>query len=113
MCRALQVVCVAGGKPSLTALKRSVTATEWELTRGATTAAEALEQLEDRKAHVLVTWGAFGDLVTQARERFPGLRIVSVGRTPIPKADVNLTSIKGVRGAILGVPPVGGPVRTG
>ena len=81
MCRALQIVCVAGGKPSLATLKRATVAEEWELTPGATDAEEALAQIESRKAHVLVTWGAFADLVKQARERFPGLRIVVVGRS--------------------------------
>ena len=112
MCRALQVVCVAAGEPSLRTLKRAAVSKDWELTLGATDADAALEQIAERRAHVLVAWGAFGDLVRRARERFPGLRIVAVGRTPIEEADVNLNSIKGVRDAVLGVPPPGGPVRT-
>jgi len=112
MCRALQIVCVAGGRPSLQTLKRAAVGQTWELTRGATDADAAMAQLEERRAHVLVTWGAFAELVRRARERFPGLRIVAVGRTPIEEADVNLTSIKGVRDAILGVPPPAGPVRS-
>ena len=110
MCRALQVVCVAAGEPSLRTLKRVAVASDWELTPGATDARAALKQIEARRAHVLVTWGAFGDLVREARVRFPGLRIVAVGRTPIPEADVNLPSIGGVRDAVIGVPPPGGPV---
>jgi hypothetical protein len=73
--------------------------------------AEALEQLDVRKAHVLIAWGAWADLVKEARDRYPTLRIIAVGRRPLPEADVNLTAIKGVRDAILGVPPPGGPVR--
>jgi hypothetical protein len=112
MCRSLQVLCVAGGRPSLQALKRAAVAQEWELTPGATTMKEALDQLDERKPHVLIAWGAFADLVREARDRFPTLRIIAVGRRPIPEADVNLTAINGVRNAILGVPPPGGPVRS-
>jgi len=111
MCRSLQVLCVAGGRPSLQALKRAAVAQEWELTPGATTMKEALDQLDERKPHVLIAWGHFADLVREARDRFPTLRIIAVGRRPIPEADVNLTAINGVRNAILGIPPPGGPVR--
>ena len=111
MCRSLQVLCVAGGRPSLQALKRAAVAQEWELTPGATTMKEALDQLDERKPHVLIAWGAFADLVREARDRYPSLRIIAVGRRPIPEADVNLTAINGVRNAILGIPPPGGPVR--
>ena len=51
MCRSLQVLCVAGGRPSLQALKRAAVAQEWELTPGATTMKEALDQLDERKPH--------------------------------------------------------------
>ena len=111
MCRALIVVCVAAGRPSLTALKRSSAAREWELAPGATVAEDALEQIESRKAHVLVVWGSFADLVKRARERFPALRIVAVGRDPIPEADASISSVKGVKDAILAAPPRG-PVRS-
>jgi hypothetical protein len=112
VCRALQIVCVSAGESSLRSLKKAVTAAEWELTAGATREEDALAQLDGRNAHVLVTWGAFGDLVKRARERHPGLRIIAVGRTEIPDADVNVRSIKDVRDAILGTPPPGGPVRS-
>ena len=105
------VLCVAAGRPSLQALKRAAVAQEWELTPGATTMKEALDQLDERKPHVLIAWGAFADLVREARDRFPTLRIIAIGRRPLEEADVNLPAIKGVREAILGVPPVGGPVR--
>jgi hypothetical protein len=110
VCRALTVVCVAAGQPSLAALKRAASAAEWELAPGAIEPDAALAQIEERKAHVLVVWGAFGDLVKTARERFPGLRIIAIGRDQIAEADVSLSSIKGVKEAILGAPP-GGPVR--
>ena len=109
MCRALQVLCVAAGEPSLDALKRAAVDQEWEVS-GAVGADAALREIDARQPHVLVTWGAFDGLVHEARERRPGLRIVAVGRAPIAEADVNVTSIKDVRNAILGVPPAGGPV---
>jgi hypothetical protein len=112
MCRALQIVCVAAGEPSLRSLKKAAAAAEWELTLGATNEEDAFAQLEGRNAHVLVTWGAWGELVKRARERKPGVRIIAVGRTPIPEADVNVRSIGEVRAAILGTPPPGGPVRS-
>ena len=104
MCRALQVVCVGAGEPSLQALKRAAVGKEWELTAGATDAADALEQIARGRAHVLVTWGSFGDLVKEARAKHPGLRIIAVGRTPIAEADVNVSSIKQVHDAIRKVP---------
>ena len=110
MCRALQILCVASGRPSLQALKKAAVAQEWELTAGATDAGEALEQIARRRAHILVTWGAFADLVREARAAHPGLRTIAVGRTPIQEADVNVSSIKQVRDAILRIPPRGGPV---
>jgi hypothetical protein len=113
MCRALKVVCVAAGAPSLGALKRAVAGPEWELTAGATSAAEALAQLESERAHVLVTWGSFAELVGEARQRWPGLRIVSVGRgEKVPGADASIRSVKEVRDAIRGLSPPAGPVRS-
>ena len=93
------------------ALKKAAVAREWELTPGATTMDEALDQLDERKPHVLIAWGAFAGLIREARSRYPNLRIIAVGRTPVEDADVNVASVKGVRGAILGTPPPGGPVR--
>ena len=112
MCRSLQILCVASGRPSLQALKKAAVAQEWELTPGAITMREALDQLDERKPHVLVAWGAFADLVKEARDRFPSLRIIAIGRMPVEEADVNLSSIKGVREAIAEAPPPRGPVRS-
>jgi hypothetical protein len=111
VCRALQVVCVASDAASLQALKRATVSQDWELTPGATDADEALAQIEDRKAHVLVVWGRFDGLVDSARERRPGVRIIAVGDDP-EGVDVTVPSMEDVRGAVLGVPPPGGPVRT-
>ena len=43
MCRALQILCVASGRPSLQALKKAAVAQEWELTPGDTTMATLSE----------------------------------------------------------------------
>ena len=110
MCRALQVVCVAADAESLQALKRAAVSQDWELTPGATDAEEALAQIEDRRAHVLVVWGEFPGLVERAHELRPGLRIVAVGDGA--DADATVTSTEDVRGAVLGIPPPGGPVRS-
>src|SRR5439155_8628217 len=111
--RALQVVCVAADGPSLQTLKRATVSQHWELTPGATGLDEALEQIADRRAHVLVVWGDFPGLVKTARERVASLRIVAVGHDEIPEADVNVPSVDDVRDAIVGAPPAGGPVRAG
>jgi hypothetical protein len=111
MCRALTVVCVAADQPSLLALKRATAATEWELAPGATTAQDALDQIESRRAHVLVVWGPFAELVDRARERFPGLRIIAVGGDRNRAADASVASVEDVKAAVLGAPPRG-PVRS-
>jgi hypothetical protein len=74
-CLALLVVCAAADRESLQTLKRAAVSAEWELTPGATTVEEALAQVGERGAHVLVVWGIEG-LAEEARRRFPGVRIV-------------------------------------
>lgn len=110
MCRALIVLCVAPDRDALVALKRAVVSAEWELAPGAVTEEEALEQLRDRAAHVMVTLGPFGGLVARAREVRPGLRIVSVG--PMPGADAEVRSPEEARAAVPGSARPGGPVRS-
>jgi hypothetical protein len=113
VCRALKVVCVAAGAPSLEALKRAAAGPEWELAPGTTSVEEALAQIEGLRAHVLVTWGSFAELVRTARERHPGMRIVWVGRgEEVPEANASIRGLKGVRDAIKGLPPPSGPVRS-
>ena len=111
MCRALTVVCWAPDETSLQTLKRAAVSTDWELAPGATNGQEALEQINERRAHILVVWGESRELVRKARHRFPGLRIVFVGPESVEEADVTVGSVEDVKGAILGSPPVGGPVR--
>ena len=111
MCRALTVVCCALDDAALQTLKRAIVSTDWELAPGATGAEEAFEQIEDHRAHILVVWGDFPELIREARERFPALRIVLIG-PELAEADVTVASVEEAKGAILGSPPVGGPVRS-
>jgi hypothetical protein len=102
-CRALQIVCAAPDRESLQALKEAAVAADWELTPGATTAEDALDQIGERRASVLVVREPVPGLVGAARERFPDVRVVVVGDGPgTPHAAV--TSLAEVRGAILGAP---------
>ena len=98
-CKALVVLCVAPDEASLRALKLAAVGAEWELAHGATTAEDALSQIEDGSAGVVVVLGGFADLVARVRERWPEMRIVSVG--PNPHATVEVQSLDRVRPAIL------------
>lgn len=110
MCRALLVMCVASDRGSLADLKRATVGSEWELTPGATDAETALAQMQEERPHVLVAFGDWGELVEQARERWPVIRIVT--DRDLPGADVVATSFAEVRGAVLGRSRPGGPVRS-
>jgi hypothetical protein len=113
VCRALLVVCVAPDRESLVELKRASVATEWELTPGATTVEDAVAQVEDRGAHVLVAAGAVvPEVVAAARGRWPWLRIVAVSNDPVEGASAVVATLDGVRAAVKGLPPPGGPVRS-
>ena len=109
MCRAVKVLCVSTDRGSLLELKRASVAAEWELAPGATEASDALAQLDDERPHFLVAFGPFERLVATARERYPAIRIVT--DRDAPGADVVATSLEEVRGALLGEPRPGGPVR--
>jgi len=82
---------------------------DWELAPGATSHAEALDQLESERPHVVVVFGAFGPLVAEVRERLPYVRIVA--DRDLPGASAVATSLAEVRGAVKGLPRPGGPVR--
>ena len=113
MCRALLIVCVAPDRESLVALKLAAVGTDWELTPGATTAADAVAQIEDRGAHVLVAAGSLAaDVVAAVRERWPWMRVVAVSDEPVEGADTVVAALDEVRGAVKGLPSPGGPVRS-
>lgn len=106
-CLALTVVCAAEDHERLRELKRAAVGAEWELSAGATTAEEVLEQIQ-AGAGVLVVTEGIGGIVASVRERFPQLRVVGVGR--LSGADVTVESLAEVREAILGR-PAGAPPR--
>jgi len=110
MCRAVKVLCVAEDSDALAALKQASVGAEWELAPGATSEREALSQLAEGRAHVLVVDGSFPGLLARAREVYPALRIVTTSEDP--EATVVVASLDDVRPAILGLPRPGGPVRT-
>jgi hypothetical protein len=108
MCRALKVLCVAPDREELDALKRAAVSADWELTSGATTEAEALEQLEGEHPHVVVVAGGFDAFVRDARSRYPFLRIVA--DHPLSEASFVFDDLDRLREAIKGLPPPAGPV---
>jgi hypothetical protein len=111
MCRAVIVLCVAGDREALMALKRATVSAEWELAPGAIELREALDQIDAERPQVLVAFGPFAELVSLAVERYPGMRIVTDRATP--GATVVATSEDEVRGLVLGLPPPGGPIVSG
>lgn len=108
MCRALKVLCVAPGHEALVDLKNAAVSAEWELAPGAATESDAIEQIDVERPHVLVAFGPFERLVALARERFPGMRIVT--DRDAPGATTVATSLEQVRGLVEGIPRPGGPV---
>jgi hypothetical protein len=108
MCRALKVLCVAEDPAGLAALKAAAVSAEWELTPGATNAADALARLDAERPQILVMFGRFEDVVALVRDRFPGMRIVT--DRAAPGATAVATSLEEVRGLVMGLPRPGGPI---
>jgi collagenase-like PrtC family protease len=81
----------------------------WELSAGATSAAEALKQLQDHHAFALVVQEPVPGLVARARERFPVLRIVSLGSVASEASDATVNALEAIRAAILGLAGDGRP----
>lgn len=102
------VLCVAPDRDALMALKNASVAAEWELAPGATDLRGALDQIDADRPQVMVTFGPFEDLVALARDRFPGMRIVT--DRDMPGATVVATSLEEVRGVVVGLPRPGGPI---
>jgi hypothetical protein len=82
VCRAVKVLCVATDGEALQALRRAVTAAEWELTPGATNETDALALIDSERPHAMVAIGGFERLVSLVRDRFPAIRIVTDRDTP-------------------------------
>ncbi len=108
VCRALKVLCVATDRDALLALKNAAVSAEWELAPGAITEADAVGQIDAERPHILVAFGPFERLVALARERFPGMRIVT--DRDAPGATVVATSLEEVRGLVKSEPRPGGPI---
>jgi hypothetical protein len=111
MCRALKVLCAAPDPDRLIELKRAAVSVHWELRGGAMSVDELVNQVERLAPDVVVVDTALGeDAAIRVRQRRATARIVSVGG-PLDGADT-VADLEGVKEAILGMPPVGGPVRT-
>jgi hypothetical protein len=109
MCRAITVLCVATDDASLRALKAATVSAEWELAPGATNEADAIGQIDMERPHTLVAFGPYERLIGLARERFPGMRIVS--DRDAPGASAVAASLEEVRGLLQERPRPGGPIR--
>lgn len=111
MCRALKVLCAAPDRERLLQLKRAAVSVHWELVGGATTADELVNQVDHFAPDVILIDAAIGaDAAANVRSRQPTARIVAVGGE-LDGAD-GCADLDGVKDAIMGVPPVGGPVRS-
>lgn len=110
MCRALKVLCAAPGRDALLALKGAAISVAWELVGGATSASELVKQLDEHAPDVVVVDAALAGVdVGAIRRVVPRARVISLG--PLEGADGVADSPEGIRDAVLGLPPVGGPVR--
>ena len=110
MCRALTVLCAAPGADALARLKRAAVSASWELVGGASSSQELLRQLGELEPDVVVVDASLGDVdVQEMRRARPGARVLSVGG--LAGVDGEAVDLSAVRDTILGVPPVGGPVR--
>jgi DNA-binding NarL/FixJ family response regulator len=110
LCRALKVLCAAPGADSLRALKRAAVSVSWELVGGATTVHELVRQLDELSPDVLVVDAELPGIAVDAiRSAAPRARVIAVGS--LEGADGVADTPQGIRDAILGLPPVGGPVR--
>jgi len=110
MCRALKILCAAPDEESLGALKRVTVTATWELVGGASTAHELVRQLDHHAPDVVVVDAALpGVALAVIRRAAPRVRVIALGT--LAGADGAAPTPERVRDAILGLPPVGGPVR--
>jgi DNA-binding NarL/FixJ family response regulator len=110
VCRALTILCAAPDEESLRALKVAVVSATWELVGGASTAEELVRQIDHHAPDVVVVDAALpGVDVTAMRRVAPRVRVIALGT--LAGADGVASTPEHVRDAILGLPPVGGPVR--
>jgi DNA-binding NarL/FixJ family response regulator len=106
----MRVLCAAPGTESLGALKAATVSSTWELVGGAASSEELVSQLDDHSPDVIVVDASLPGLdVAAIRHAAPRARVISVGA--LDGADGVAPTPERVRDAILGLPPVGGPVR--
>jgi DNA-binding NarL/FixJ family response regulator len=110
VCRALKILCAAPDADSLRALKLAAVSATWELVGGASSSQELVRQLDDHAPDVVVVDASLpGVDVAAIRQAAPRVRVIALGS--LPGADGVAPTPERVRDAILGLPPVGGPVR--
>ena len=110
MCRSLTILCAAPDEESLRALKGAAVSAAWELVGGATTSEELVRQLDQHAPDVVVVDAGLDGLNVRAiRRAAPRARVIALGT--LAGADGVAHTPERVRDAILGLPPVGGPVR--
>jgi len=106
----MTVLCAASGTASLRALKQATVSSTWELVGGAASSEELVRQLDDHTPDVVVVDASVpGVDVAAIRRAAPRVRVISLGA--LEGADGVAPTPERVRDAILGLPPVGGPVR--
>jgi hypothetical protein len=111
MCRPLRVLCAAAGPERLEELRRATVGTHWELVGGCASLEALEEQVAEWRPDVVVVDAGLGEsAVTAVRRVRPSTRIVALGT--MSGADTEAASQEDIRGAILGLPSPGGPVRT-
>jgi DNA-binding NarL/FixJ family response regulator len=110
VCRALKVMCAAPDPDSLRVLKSAAVSVSWELVGGATTAEQLVKQVDEYAPDVLVLDAALpGVAIDAVRAAAPRTRVIALGS--LAGADGVADTPQGIRDAIRGLPPVGGPVR--
>src|SRR5438132_7967677 len=111
MCRALKVLCAAGGRERLAALKKASVETHWDLVGGAISVEDLARQVVEFGPDVVVIEAGLGpEAVACVRGARRTARLVGLG--PLPGVDLEVQDVDQVRHAILGLPSPGGPVTT-
>lgn len=111
MCRALRVLCAAADPARLAELKRASVGIHWELVGGAPSVQELQRQVAEFGPDVVVVDASLGpEAVACVRGAPRNVRLVALGS--LPGADAEVAELGDVRGAIVGLPRPGGPVRT-
>jgi DNA-binding response OmpR family regulator len=110
VCRALKILCAAPDAESLGVLKRASVSASWELAGGAFSGDELVKQVDDHAPDVVVVDAGLPGLDVDAiRRTAPRVRVIAFGS--LAGVDGVAHTPDEVHDVILGLPPVGGPVR--